>query len=266
AGLAMWVVNFAVARLCFGPFFGGYRVRSLIRSEFIDFAPEVLGMMLAGAATVALVEPVGALGVLPLAAVILLPQLALERLAAARSVSSLDPASATRLYAGALADAMAISRRQRRELDAAARALATDDGDGAQPPLHTGLGVPHSGLGVSHASYLALHASERWDGRGWPAGLPADATPLESRVLAVAQAWSALTARGGPELAHSTAMLGLAARAGTEFDPAVVEAAARIVAEEEAFVREPAFQPRFHHLPVPRTVRRGALAALGPLV
>ncbi|MQA76766.1 MAG: hypothetical protein GEU88_21155, partial [Solirubrobacterales bacterium] len=185
----MWVVNFAVARLCFGPFFGGYRVRSLIRSEFVDLAPEVLAMMLAGVATVALVEPVGVLGVIPLAAVILLPQLALDRLAAARSVSSLDPASATRLYAGALADAMAIPRRQRREVDAAARALAaTDDGDGgAQPPLHTGLGVPHTGLGVSHASYLALHASERWDGRGWPAGLPADATPLESRVLAVAQ-------------------------------------------------------------------------------
>ena len=111
-----------------------------------------------------------------------------------------------------------------------------------------------------HAAILAaLHVDERWDGTGSPAGLPGAWTPLASRVLAVARAWSELTAGGTVELSHSEALLDLNLRAGEEFDPAIVKAAERVVAEEQAFVRAPGFQPRLHRLPLPRPMRRAKL-------
>ena len=78
-------------------------------------------------------------------------------------------------------------------------------------------------------------------------------------MLAVARAWSELTAGGTVELSHSEALLDLTLRAGAELDPAVVKAAEQVVAEEEAFVRAPGFQPRLHRLPLPRPVRRAKL-------
>ena len=84
-------------------------------------------------------------------------------------------------------------------------------------------------------------------------------TPLSSRVLAVARAWSDLTAAGTVELSHSEALLDLTLRAGEELDPEVVTAAEQVVAEEQGFVREPGFQPRLHRLPLPRPVRRAKL-------
>jgi hypothetical protein len=78
-------------------------------------------------------------------------------------------------------------------------------------------------------------------------------------VLAVARAWSELTAGGTLELSHSEAMLDLSLRAGEELDPAIVKAADQVVAEEQAFIRAPGFQPRLHRLPLPRVVRRAKL-------
>ena len=256
AGLLMWSVNFAVARLCFGPFFGGYRVRSLVRSEFFDLAPEVLGMLLVGVATTLLVGPIGVVGLLPLATVILAPQFALERLGRTRSVSGLEQGEATRLYAAALADELRLPRSQRRTLQGAAQILAGSYDGEREAQLSPRV------LGISDAAYIALHVGERWDGAGWPAGLPAEATPRESRALAVAQEWSMLTARGGLELSQADAMLALGLRAGSELDPAIVEAAGSVVTAEETFVRAPDFAPRLHQLALPWRVRHRALPAL----
>jgi hypothetical protein len=57
-------------------------------------------------------------------------------------------------------------------------------------------------------------------------------------------------------------MLDLSLRAGEELDPAIVEAACQVVAEERAFVRPTELQPRLHRLPLPRTVRRATLPAV----
>jgi diguanylate cyclase (GGDEF)-like protein/putative nucleotidyltransferase with HDIG domain len=70
---------------------------------------------------------------------------------------------------------------------------------------------------------LASH--ERPDGRGYPRGLSADEIPLEARILAVADAYEAMTgdrsyrAAIGPEAARRE----LQAHAGTQFDAEVVE-------------------------------------------
>jgi hypothetical protein len=261
AGLAMWAANFAIARLAFAPFFQDFRPAALIRAEFLDLAPTVLGMLVVAVATAALVPVLGVFALALLASVLLLPQLGFERLARTRSVAALEHSEATRLYAAALADVLGMRRRERRLLDCAAQVLT-----GGEEGGELGLFAPRTPVGVSEPAYIALHATERWDGAGWPAGLPAEATPLPSRVVAVAEAWSALTACGTQELPHAEALLALAAQAGRQFDPRVVEAAAQVINEEEAFVREPSFEPKLHRLPLPRGVRRGALPALIPRI
>jgi hypothetical protein len=259
AGLAMAAVNFAVARLAYAPFYQGISPRTLVRTELPPLIPLVLVMILIGVATELLVAPLGVLALALLAAVILLPQALVTRLARTRSIAALDRAEATRVYAGALAHALALPRRDRRLVDCAARL----------PPIRR---HPDDTLrGYSLAEILdskvaVLHLEERWDGAGLPAGLPAEGTPQVSRILAVAQAWSALTASDTAELPHGEAMLALAAQSGRQLDPSVVAAAAEIVAEEEAFVADPRFEPRLHRLPLPRPVRRVALPVVLPRI
>ena len=252
AGLVMYSVNFLFARLTFAPFYQGFRPSVLIRSEFRDMLPPFAAMLALGLATAALIGPLGVFALAPLAMVVVVPQLALAALGRDRSVARLSRPDATKLYAAAIADALALPRRERRTVAGAAAALAR-----ATPGE---LEADRWGVeDLPGAILAALHVNERWDGTGWPAGLSGSWTPLPSRVLAVARAWSELTAGGTVELSHSEALLDLTLRAGAELDPAVVKAAEQVVAEEEAFVRAPGFQPRLHRLPLPRPVRRAKL-------
>ena len=70
------------------------------------------------------------------------------------------------------------------------------------------------------------HHHERWDGGGYPAGLRGEETPLMARIMAVADAYSAMTAdrpyRKGMEPAKALAIL--RSGTGTQWDPACVEA------------------------------------------
>ena len=72
---------------------------------------------------------------------------------------------------------------------------------------------------------------ERWDGRGYPAGLKGEEIRLEARVIAVADAWDAMTS-ARPYRAPMTreAAIGELKRgAGTQFDPMIVEAFLRVL-------------------------------------
>ena len=77
--------------------------------------------------------------------------------------------------------------------------------------------------GLEPAVVHALgHAYERWDGKGSPAGLAGDAVPLPVRVAAVARDVDLARGLGqhpGPWLRE---------RRGRAYDPAVVDAVARI--------------------------------------
>ncbi len=70
------------------------------------------------------------------------------------------------------------------------------------------------------------HHHERWDGQGYPFGLQGEDIPLMARLLAVADAYSALTTdrpyRKGMD--PERALLLLEAGAGTQWDPACVHA------------------------------------------
>jgi diguanylate cyclase (GGDEF)-like protein/putative nucleotidyltransferase with HDIG domain len=67
---------------------------------------------------------------------------------------------------------------------------------------------------------------ERPDGRGYPLGLVGDSIPLEARILAVADAYEAMTADRSyrPSMGEEAARAELEAGAGTQFDPRVVRA------------------------------------------
>jgi len=72
---------------------------------------------------------------------------------------------------------------------------------------------------------------ERWDGTGYPDALRGEAIPLESRIVFAADAFNAMTTNRPYRNAMSPAdaLVELRAGAGTQFDPAVVEALCSLV-------------------------------------
>jgi diguanylate cyclase (GGDEF)-like protein len=70
-----------------------------------------------------------------------------------------------------------------------------------------------------------LHHHERWDGRGYPAGLAGEAIPLEARLIAIADAFSAMISDRpyGVRMTPSEACDELKDHAGAQFDPDLVE-------------------------------------------
>jgi len=71
---------------------------------------------------------------------------------------------------------------------------------------------------------LAHH--ERPDGKGYPLGLEGDQIPLEARIVAVADAYEAMTTDRvyRPSIGHTAARAELRRGSGTQFDPRVVAA------------------------------------------
>jgi two-component system cell cycle response regulator len=67
---------------------------------------------------------------------------------------------------------------------------------------------------------------ERWDGAGYPDGLAGEDIPVAARIVAVCDALEAMTSvrPHRPPLSGEEAMAELRRHAGTQFDPAVVEA------------------------------------------
>ncbi len=71
---------------------------------------------------------------------------------------------------------------------------------------------------------VVLYHHERWDGTGYPKGLKGQEIPLWARIIAVADAYEAMTA-GRPYEAKKTnedALAELEEHAGGQFDPAIV--------------------------------------------
>ena len=91
---------------------------------------------------------------------------------------------------------------------------------------------PQAGVNIaSRAPELApflpgiLHHHERYDGTGYPAGLKGEEIPLEARILAIADAFTAMTsARSYSDaLPIDKALEELKRGAGTQFDPRLAE-------------------------------------------
>ena len=90
-----------------------------------------------------------------------------------------------------------------------------------------------------HALMPAVgHHHENWDGTGYPAGLAGENIPLAARIIRVGEAyWAMLTTRSyQAKRTAASARAELLRCSGTHFDPAVVQAALRVLARlaEEA--------------------------------
>ena len=86
-------------------------------------------------------------------------------------------------------------------------------------------------VAIADAIKLAVrHSHERWDGRGYPDGLAGEAIPLAARIIAVADAYEALTSDRPYRAARSSedALQEIARNAEGQFDPKVVDAALRM--------------------------------------
>jgi HD-GYP domain-containing protein (c-di-GMP phosphodiesterase class II) len=100
--------------------------------------------------------------------------------------------------------------------------------------------------GLSWALPVVRGHHERWDGRGYPDGLAGDAIPVTARVVAVADAFDAMTSdrpyRAGMPAARAFAEL--QAGAGTHFDPECVAAFLRVRPKVEAMLEQEAAERR----------------------
>src|SRR5437870_9901012 len=87
---------------------------------------------------------------------------------------------------------------------------------------------------------IVLSHHERYDGTGYPKGLREDQIPLAAQIVAVADAYQAMTAERPYRAAMSqkTALKELRANAGTQFNPVVVEAFIAIADGRTADERE----------------------------
>jgi len=89
---------------------------------------------------------------------------------------------------------------------------------------------------------MVRHHHERFDGKGYPLGLKAEAIPLGARILAAADAFDAMTTNRSyrPKLAAETAVDELRRHSGTQFDPAVADAFLRVLARTGRLQAAPA--------------------------
>jgi putative two-component system response regulator len=94
-----------------------------------------------------------------------------------------------------------------------------------------GEGLPEgSGQFLGHARIFAESHHERWDGSGYPGGLAGGSIPLQGRLMAVCDVYDALVSErpykepSPPAEAEKIIM----DSAGTQFDPALVEAFDRV--------------------------------------
>ena len=90
--------------------------------------------------------------------------------------------------------------------------------------------------GLESVATAVRHEHERWDGDGYPDGLAGQAIPLASRIVLACDAWHALVSDRPYRRAldGETARAELVRCAGSQFDPAVVEALLACLDDEAA--------------------------------
>jgi len=115
-----------------------------------------------------------------------------------------------------------------------------DDGEIAQIREHPKIGARMllRMAALREAIPYVLYHHERWDGHGYPSGKAGEEIPIEARVLAVADAFDAMTSDRPYRraLSRTEALAEVERCAGTQFDPEI----ARLFLELFAEARLPA--------------------------
>ena len=88
-------------------------------------------------------------------------------------------------------------------------------------------------VGMPGVPLWVRHHHERWDGAGYPDGLVGEAVPLESRIIALADAYDAVTsgARNGVPVSRAAALQEIDLGMGSRFDPMLAERFIEVVGE-----------------------------------
>src|SRR6266568_3007759 len=110
--------------------------------------------------------------------------------------------------------------------------LAMADGAAFEAPGHAEAGavVVKAAQFSDEVAAAVRNHHERCDGAGTPDGLAGDKIPLNSRILAVAETYEALTAgRGVERLTAAEALKDMTEKIGSEFDGPIVEALGRSI-------------------------------------
>jgi HD-GYP domain-containing protein (c-di-GMP phosphodiesterase class II) len=118
-----------------------------------------------------------------------------------------------------------------------------DDTEWEVMKLHTVEGqtmLDRVGGVLGEVGRVVRSSHEHYDGSGYPDGLARDAIPIEARIVACCDAFSAMTTTRSYRRAMSveSAREELIRNSGTQFDPQVVEALLDIIREEAAAARE----------------------------
>lgn len=95
--------------------------------------------------------------------------------------------------------------------------------------------------GLEEIAKIARHHHERYDGKGYPDGLVGDAIPFESRILAVVDAFDAMTTNRPYKKAMTIeeAILEIERCSGSQFDPNLAEVFVKLLKEKpELFLKK----------------------------
>lgn len=109
--------------------------------------------------------------------------------------------------------------------------LTPEEKQEMQRHCETGHRIALSSPDLMHIADWVLKHHEWWNGQGYPLGLKGEEIPLECRILAIADAYDAMT-NDRPyrkAITHEEAIAELRKCAGTQFDPELVEKFAAVL-------------------------------------
>jgi HD domain len=258
AGIAMLIENFVVGAVLIDVLRDRRRLVPVMRAELLGTAPATASMIGIGILTLFLYAQIGVLALALFALIVLVPQLMLPGLLRRKPVSELYHTQAVSLYAQAIGQQLGLPRNDRLVLKDAASFMREC------PTRH----LSNTTDAHLHALVEAvLYHGESWDGKGGdPGAVGGEMIPMLSRVLAVADAWAGLTAKGSPELGHYQALHQLQSRAGLHFDPSVVSAVRKVIEHDQLALDEhDAYQPNPRLAGVRRLARRAGAFLGEPL-
>lgn len=88
-----------------------------------------------------------------------------------------------------------------------------------------GFGLLQRFPGLRHASLIVLQHHERWDGKGYPAGLSGDSIIIGARIFAIADTMDAILSDRPyrPARPYDVVLEEVTANSGKQFDPHIVE-------------------------------------------
>ncbi len=117
--------------------------------------------------------------------------------------------------------------------------LAEDERSAIEAHAEVGASILERIEGYEEIAFAVRHHHERFDGFGYPDGLPGEDTSVLARIVAVADAYSAMTSERPYRVALSKeeAWRRIVDESGKQFDPRVVESFARVLEKaSEAYV------------------------------